>query len=208
MGAAAAVLIVVAMAFVGNLPGPIQRFTHLGHVSTVSPPSVQGSASKDPKTPHAKPSVSRSASEPSWSPSATQSTSPSPSELCRSYWANFLHPQSGAEVSLGQKLATLAGGSGLRRVYLFCRQYMGPFWHYPSTDHESQANPGQNSQSQTGGARQASQGQQPGPGSSPAATQSGTGASPSTQSAPGSGQGNQDGGPTPSPPSPVSSPAP
>jgi len=116
-------------------------------------------------------------------------------------------------MSLGRKLAALAGGADPGHLYLFCRQYLGHIWHYPGTDHESQANPGQNSQSQTGGTGQAAQGQQPGSGSSPAATQSGTGASPSTQSAAGSGQGSQNGGPTPNPPSPnppspVSSPAP
>ena len=199
MGVAAAAVSVIAVAFFGNLPGPILRITHLGHVSTVSPPSVQGAGSKDPKTPEATPAGRRPTSAPSqsWSPSPAQSTPLSPRELCRSYFAGLLHPESGAtETSLGRQLATLAGGDGLRRVLLFCRQYLGPAWHYPGTDHESQANLGQNSQSQTGGT-QAAQGQ-PGPGSSPG-MQSGTGASQSTQSAPGSGQGNQGAQNSPSP---------
>jgi hypothetical protein len=218
MGVAAAAVIVIAVAFFGNLPGPILRITHLRHVSTVSHPSLQGTGSKD-KTTKAKPSGSHPTAVPSstWSPPPTPSTSPSPSELCRSYYASFLHPEYGAaEMSLGRKLATLAGGADPGQLYRFCRQYLGHNWHYPRTDDASQANPGQNSQSQTGGTSQPAPGQ-PGSGSSPPATQSGAGASQSTsqstQSAAGSGQGSQNGEPTPNPPSPdppspVSSPAP
>ena len=208
MGVAAAAVIVIAVAFFGNLPGPILRIT--GHASTPSPPSLQGAGSKDSKTGNAKPSGSHPASAPSpmWSPSPTPSTSPSPSELlCRSYLAGLRHPESEAEVSLRNKLATLAGGADPGQVSLFCIQQLGHGRHYPGTDHESRANLGQDSQSQSGGTGQAAQGQQPGSGASPTATQSGTGASQSTQSAPGPSQGSQDGGPTPNPPSPVSSPA-
>jgi hypothetical protein len=207
MSVAAAAVIIIAVAFFGNLPGPILRIT--GHASTPSPPSLQGTGSKDPVTPTAEPSGSRATAVPStWPPSPTPSTSPSPSELlCRSYLIGLRHPESGAEMALRSKLATLAGGADPGQLLRFCMQQLGDGWHYPGTDHESRANLGQDSQSQTGRTGQAAQGQQPGSGASPAATQSGTGASQSTQSAPGPSQGSQDGGPTPNSPSPVSSPA-
>ena len=197
MGVAAAAVIVIAVAFFGNLPGPILRITHLGRVSTVSPPSLQGAGSRGLKTHPPKPSGSpTSVPSSSWSPPPTSPASPSASELCRSYLAGLRDPESGAEVSLLSKLATLAGGADPRRVDRFCMIQLRRGWHYPGTDHESRANTGQDSQSQTGGT-QAAQGQ-PGPGSSPG-MQSGTGASQSTQSAPGSGQGNQGAQNSPSP---------
>ena len=197
MGVAAAAVIVIAVAFFGNLPGPILRITHLGRVSTVSPPSLQGAGSRGLKTHPPKPSGSpTSVPSSSWSPPPTPPASPSASELCRSYLAGLRDPESGAEVSLRGKLATLAGGADPRRVDRFCMIQLRHGWHYPGTDHESRANTGQDSQSQTGGT-QAAQGQ-PGPGSSPG-MQSGTGASQSTQSAPGSGQGNQGAQNSPSP---------
>jgi hypothetical protein len=196
MGAAAAVLIVVAVAFAGNLPGPIQRFTpfDFGRSSTASPSAghssggkaassgVQGSATPTkPATPQASVSSGGVAPE-SPSPSPTSS----PGSLCRAYFGYFLtHRQSGlspAEKSLYWQLARLARSPELAKVLHYCASYLGDM--YGNKPSEADAN---------------SQG--PGDGSA----RTGPGYAPSQSGGPGPGQGNQ--GPQDSP-SPGGSPAP
>jgi hypothetical protein len=216
MGAAAAVLIVVAVAFASNLPGPIKRMTHLGHESIVSPPSLQGTGASYRGTTKATPSDSHTAVAPSSSPSPTSSASPPPSAsgLCQSYFGYFTHPESedswATEMSLYWRLTKLARSSDPSQVFRYCSPYLGDRssrgWHYQGMYHWQQGNAGQDSQSQTGAASEAPQGHSgPGGGSAPPAQGSQNGA--------GSGQGSQNGGPAaqdPSPvsPSPVSPPAP
>jgi hypothetical protein len=169
MGAAAAAAIVVAVAFTGNLPGPIQHLPHFAHPASNASPGLQvQSAATESARP--KPSHHATASPVPVSSSSPSPSSPSPSSdrgrLCRALSGDSNHQGAAdwrAEVSLLQELSKLAGGSD--HVSGYCSPYVGDlFPHgFPGTSgynrgtsagdgaHGNQAQPGEPAQPGPGG---------------------------------------------------------
>jgi hypothetical protein len=161
-GVAAAAAIVVAVAFTGNLPAPIERLAHLGHPTTSPAASSASSHSAAPKaetrSATVQPTTPASATHP------TESAQQYDRTTCADYYGDFLkHPvptsRLSVEKSLWQQLTELAGSKSPIKVYRFCAPYLsGMFQHwmpefgqyqYPASPHTSagsQANEG----SQTG----------------------------------------------------------
>ena len=142
-GVAAAAAIVVAVAFTGNLPAPIERLAHLGQATAKPSAATASPRSAAPKT-----ETTSAAVQPTTSPPATHSTGPAQSEvsrICTEYYSDLVHPQpaSSAELSLWQQLTTLAGSNSPMQVYRFCAAYvsgMFPRWQpelgqYPASPH-------------------------------------------------------------------------
>jgi hypothetical protein len=126
MGVAAAAVIVIAVAFAGNLVGPIKSITNQEHVSSAppSPPGLQGTGATEPRTdsPHAR----RSAS-----PSPTPSSSSSESRgICRAFYKDFMDLRAPAgwkaEFPQPKELSRQAGGSD--RALGYCDPSR---WPYP-----------------------------------------------------------------------------
>jgi hypothetical protein len=147
-GVAAAAAIVVAVAFTGNLPAPIERLAHLGHPTTSPAASGASSHSAAPKTETKSASV-----QPAPLPSATHSTEPAQRDArttCDDYYGDFLkHPvppsRLSAEMSLWRELTELAHSTSPLKVYQYCARYVsGMFQHwmpefgqYPASPHTS-----------------------------------------------------------------------
>jgi hypothetical protein len=152
-GIAAAVAIVIVVAFTGNLPANLERLAHLGP-TTASPSATR--ATTHAATPKAR--TTHPAEQPTSSSPATYSTGSAQSEdtaACRAYYSDYLHPQSlVTEKSAWQQLTTLAGSPSPRQVYRFCFPYldgMFPRWmpefgQYPAAPHTSTGNQGSNQQ--------------------------------------------------------------
>ena len=201
MGVAAAVLIGVVVAS-GNLPGPIERITHLGHTSSASPSATHTSGG-NPASPGLQGTGAAATKPATPDPTATHgrvipspTSSPAPSRLCQEYYGYFTHPESraswAAEMSLYRQLGELAGSSDPNRVLGYCRPYLGNMFHRGDSGTGSQ-----NSQSQgkgPGSTGQASQSLRSG------SARTGQGDTGSGNGSSGSGQGSQGGGgPVPNP---------
>jgi len=146
-GVAAAAAIVVAVAFTGNLPAPIERLAHLGHPTTSPSASSASPRSAPPKTETKSATV-----QPTPPPSATHSTESAQQyarTTCRDYYGDYGHPvpvsRLSAEVSLWRQLTELAGNKSPMQVYRFCFPYLSgmfPHWmpefgqyQYPAAPH-------------------------------------------------------------------------
>jgi hypothetical protein len=168
MGAAAAAVIVAAVAFTGNLPGPSHRLPHFAHPASNASPGLQvQSAATEPA--HARPSRHASPSPSSASPSSPSPSSPSPSSdqgsLCREYYGYFKYQGASdgrADSPLQQELSKLAGG--FDQVLRYCRPYVGDLLPngFPGTGpHDGGTYPGDGAhgnQAQPGGPAQPGQG--------------------------------------------------
>jgi len=182
---AAAAVVVAAVLFTGNLPGPIEALAHMAHLPTTSP-SATGSTghSAPPKT-----EVTSAAVEPTSHPAVTHSSAPaqpSPSSACRTYFAYFKHPVPPSDwpavMSLWQRLTKLAGSQNPHQVYQYCARYVSdlfPHWapvmgQYPPAAHPAPGGAGTGS---TGAGNQGSA--HPGQQSNGAVgTQNGSGSNP------------------------------
>jgi hypothetical protein len=201
MGVAAAVLIVVVLAF-GKLPGPIHSFTRSGHTSSVSPSATDGGNVQEARaTPTKPPTASPTPTYDREPPSSAPSSSVTPGKLCREMYADYRsyvehpapRPSWPAELSsLFQQVSNLAHRGHLQ-VADYCGQYVDDMFHH--------GNPGsQDSQGQQGSQ---SQGKAPAntarPNPTPAASSTPTAQGPTSSSNPdgnsGPGQGGQGGGP-------------
>jgi hypothetical protein len=170
---AAVAALVAAVAFTGNLPGPIQRLA--GRTAAPSAAHSPGN-SASPKA------ETRSAAvEPTSYPAVTPSAStaqPEPSTTCRTYFGYLKRPGPPsswrAEMSVWQWLTKLAGSQNPLKVYSYCASYVtSPFPHwsawmaeypptgpYPGTGDQGNTQPG----SQNGGAGSAGSNNQAGSG--------------------------------------------
>jgi hypothetical protein len=150
-GIAAAVAIVIVVAFTGNLPANLERLAHLGPTAKPSAATASPQHSQAQKT-----ETSSASKQPTTSPPATHSTGATQSEdtaACRAYYGDYMHPQSlVTEKSLWQQLTTLADSPSPRQVYQFCLPYldgMFPHWmpelgHYPAAPDNGTGNQGSN----------------------------------------------------------------
>jgi hypothetical protein len=149
-GIAAAVAIVIVVAFTGNLPANLERLAHLG------PTARPSAATASPRPSAPKTETSSESHQPTTPPPATHSTGSAQSEdtaACRAYYGDYMHPQSLAtEKSLWQQLTGLAGSRIPLTVYQFCLPYldgMFPRWmpefgQYPAAPHTSTGSQGSN----------------------------------------------------------------
>jgi hypothetical protein len=161
-GVAAAAAIVVAVAFTGNLPAPIERLAHLGQATAKPSASSASSHSAAPKT-----ETTSAAVQPTTPPPATHSTEPAQSEvsrICTEYYSDLAHPQPAssldAEKSLWRQLTTLARSNSPLQVYRYCAPYVsGLFPHWPEPG-QYPASPHTSAGSQASAGNQASAGSQ------------------------------------------------
>jgi hypothetical protein len=144
-GVAAAAAIVIAVAFTGNLPAPIERLAHLGHPTTTPSASTASShsAALKTKTPSAtaQPTAPRSATQ------STESAQQYARATCLNYYGDYTHlvPRSRltAEIALWRQLTELAGSESPLTVYHYCAPYlsglfkrwMPEFGQYPASPH-------------------------------------------------------------------------
>jgi len=157
-GIAAAVAIVIVVAFTGNLPANLERLAHLG--PTAKPSAA--TASTHPSPPNTD--TSSEAVQPTTPPPATQSTGSAGSQastICRAYYGDYMHPQSlVTEKSLWQRLTTMVGSPSPLQVYRYCFKYldgMFPHWSselnpYPAAQDNGNGNQGSNQQGSQGAA--------------------------------------------------------
>jgi hypothetical protein len=125
MGATAAIVIVTVVAFGGRLPGPIKSFAN---VSTSSPQATHPA----PGNSESQNVAAKSAASMRPSPSHPASTQPAAAQLpagatlCRTWFADFLRPQSHsngrAEFSLFLQLIKLAHGPD--NVFSYCTPWV------------------------------------------------------------------------------------
>lgn len=200
MGVAAAVLIGVVVVS-GNLPGPIERITHLGRTPSASPSASRSSGGNLQNT-GATPT--KAATTPDTTPARSQvipsssSPSPSPGQLCQEFYGYFTHHESPsswpAEMSLFRQLRQLAGSLD---PLPYCRQYLGKMFHDegPQGSQNQGSQSSQGSQSQGKGPANAAKAN-PRPGASSAPTKQGSG---NGKGSSGPGQGSQSGGPAANP---------
>jgi hypothetical protein len=183
-GVAAAAAIVVAVAFTGSLPAPIERLAHLGQ-ATAKPSAPSASThSVAPKT-----EPTSAPAEPTTPPPATHSTESAQQyarTTCRDYYgdyyADFGHPASAsrtsAEKSLWRELTQLVNSNSRQRVDSFCAPYLSGIFppasqHTSSGDQTGSQGSDQQGSQNTAGTPNESQGRQPSSGAAaPALTPS------------------------------------
>lgn len=155
LGVAAAAAIVMIVAFGGILPSPVKG---LGHTSSPSAaqPLMGNSASQNV----AAKSAASIRPSPSHRPATHPATAQSPQgrALCRTWFADFGHPQPhskwAAEWSLFKQISKLAGGS--RNVFGYCRPVVqdmfpdGNPWFYNGDQGAPQGPQGDNGPGNTG----------------------------------------------------------
>ena len=129
-GAVAAAVIVFAVLVTGNFVGPFRDIAHMASPSARTP-SATGSTGHS-----AAPRVETSSAghEPAASPSVSHSTAPaqsqsqSPSQTCRAYYTNLVHPQGlsawATRPALLQQLTKLARTDKLAQVAQYCARYL------------------------------------------------------------------------------------
>jgi hypothetical protein len=125
-GAVAAAVIVFAVLVTGNFVGPFRDIAHMASPSARTP-SATGSTGHS-----AAPGVETSSAghETTAPPSATHSSAPaqSPSQTCRAYYSNLVHPQGPSAwatwPTLLQQLTKLASTDNLAQVYRYCARYL------------------------------------------------------------------------------------
>jgi hypothetical protein len=122
LAAAAAAVIVGAVAFTGNLPGPIQR---LARPSAAMPPAA---SSAKPTSPNLQ---DRSASSVPTIPYKSVRSSPSPSPsvnasaLCRTFFSYLEHPVAGQQWRNSPVYSQLRAKAGnLNHILAFCQPYL------------------------------------------------------------------------------------
>jgi hypothetical protein len=124
LGVAATAAIVLIIAFRGILPGPVNSPAHTSSPSAALP-SASNSGSQNVAARSAVPVPSPSTSHPVPTHPAT-AKSPDGRTLCRTWFADFWHPQPSsrwtAERSLFGQISELAGGPG--EVFGYCRPYL------------------------------------------------------------------------------------
>jgi hypothetical protein len=129
LGVAAAAAIVMIIAFGGILPSPIKSRAH-----TPSPLAARASVSSSGSQNVAAKSAAPVPPSPSHRPATHPATAQSPQgrTLCRTWFADFGHPQPhskwAAEWALFTQISKLAGGPG--NVFMYCRPVVqGMFPH-------------------------------------------------------------------------------
>jgi hypothetical protein len=123
MGASAVAAVVAAVAFTGNLPGPIERLAHL----STPVPSAESSAKGKPAQPSLQARSAATAARPSSQSvqSATPSAGLGPGELCREYFAMVWRAVPGRiwwSTPVYKQLSDAAGGP--ERVNAYCSPYL------------------------------------------------------------------------------------
>jgi hypothetical protein len=126
--AAAAVVVLVlgaAVAYTGNLPGPVQRLAH----DTIAAPSAKNvtsgaSAGVEATSANPEPTHTHSAIDAPLSPASPSAKAPDRTALCNSFWAAMEHPHSRTwwRTPLYDRLSDAAGGP--QRVFTYC----APVW--------------------------------------------------------------------------------
>jgi len=127
---AAAAVIVAAVLVTGNFAGPLRDMAHMASPSARTP-SATGSTGHS-----AAPRVETSSAghEPTASPSIPHSSAPaqsqsqSPSQTCRAYYTNLVHPQGpsawATRPTLLQQVTKLARTDNLAQVAQYCARYL------------------------------------------------------------------------------------
>jgi hypothetical protein len=126
VAAAAVVVLGAAVAYTGNLPGPVQRLAH----DTIAAPSAKNvtsgasaggveATSASPEPTHAHPATGAPLS-----PASPPAKAPDRTALCNSFWAAMEHPHSRTwwHTPLYDRLSDAAGGA--QQVFTYC----GPVW--------------------------------------------------------------------------------
>ena len=125
VGAAAVIVLGAAIAYTGNLPGPVQRLAH----DAIAAPSAKNvtsgasggvqATSASPEPTHTHPATGAASS-----PASPSVKAPDRTALCKSFWAAMEHPHSRTwwRTPLYDKLSDAAGGP--QRVFTYC----APVW--------------------------------------------------------------------------------
>jgi hypothetical protein len=125
VAAAAVIVLGAAVAYTGNLPGPVQRLAH----DTIAAPSARNvtsgasvgveATSASPEPPHTHP-----ANHAPLSPASPPANAPDRTTLCNSFWAAMEHPHSRTwwRTPLYDRLSDAAGGA--QQVFTYC----APVW--------------------------------------------------------------------------------
>lgn len=191
LGAAAAAAIVMIIALGGILPSPIKSHTHTPSPSAAQA-SVSSSGSQNVAVKSAAPVRPSHSHRQAAHPATVQS--PQGRALCRTWFADFGHPQPhskwAAERSLFMQISTLAGGPW--NVFTYCRPVVqGMFPHRNPWFYNGDQGPRQDPQGDNGPGNSDSGGGGPGI----------SGSSDTGSGGPGPGPGNGNGKPKPGAPS-------